>query len=51
VSGQKLAHNGGNVRFDFTPEDFEAIQEQAWDRPAEHPDSLLPGTPVAPACS
>jgi hypothetical protein len=32
VSGQKLAHNGGNVRFDFTPEDFKTIQDQAFDQ-------------------
>jgi hypothetical protein len=31
-SGQKLAHNGSNVRFDFTPEDFATIQAQAWDQ-------------------
>jgi hypothetical protein len=31
-SGQKLAHNAGNVRVDFTPEDFKAIQGQAWDQ-------------------
>jgi hypothetical protein len=31
-SGQKLAHNGSNVRFDFTPQDFETIKDQAWDQ-------------------
>ena len=32
VTGQPLAHNDGNVRFDFTPQDFTEIQEQAFDQ-------------------
>ena len=32
VTGQPLAHNGDNVRFDFTPENFADIQEQAFDQ-------------------
>ncbi len=32
VTGQPLAHSGDNVRFDFTPENFADIQEQAFDQ-------------------
>ena len=32
VTGSKLAHNDGNVRFDFTPQDFDTIRQQAFDQ-------------------